>query len=381
MISTITTSTMRLHRIHIWKKQLYMRQNEETQTKAKIARKRVEEAERCTRTQTSLVDYAVEDANMLLQADAMADLYLELQLQNMWAVQTNEELAPNARKTSREKIKREITAALMSEDPIETLNSVVEAPAGDKLREHAKIMTSAATDQVALAADQEHDQPPQRKLPLSRLLNRLIDLFSAKENLAPNEVETWKEKALRNNDEKAIGKVADFLLQSEVWRDPVFRLEVCFSLLRAESYVIQLQQEKMNQQAGGYLFSPASSYTTSSGSGRNSISPPSGTKSLDLNKYDANIASHEQYFLNTCIWKILQLILCERHFQQDLLQDQDVDTSADPTPTADPAIKRKNPPSPYQNEVSDAGFAYTNQICLAGEDGRLILSPNWEALS
>ncbi|CAD7962668.1 unnamed protein product [Amoebophrya sp. A120] len=325
-----------IDRDHIWKKQLYMRQNEETQTKAKIARKRVEEAERCTRTQTSLVDYAVEDANMLLQADAMADLYLELQLQNVWAVQTNEELAPNARKTSREKIKREITAALRSEDPIETLNSVVEAP--DELRS-AKMLHTAATDQVALAADQEHDHPPQRR-PLARLLNRLIDLFSAKENLGPEEVESWKEKALRNNDEKAIGKVADFLLQSEVWRDPVFRLEVCFSLLRAESYVIQLQQEKMNQQAGGY-FSPES-YTTASGSGRNNTSPlyntpPSGAKSVDFNKYDATIASHEQYFLNTCIWKILQLILCERHFQQDLLQEQDVDTSADPTPTAGPA--------------------------------------------
>ncbi len=28
-------------------------------------------------------------------------------------------------------------------------------------------------------------------------------------------------------------------------------------------------------------------------------------------------------------------------------------------------IKRKNPPSPYQNEVSDAGFGYTNQLCIA----------------
>ncbi len=37
-------------------------------------------------------------------------------------------------------------------------------------------------------------------------------------------------------------------------------------------------------------------------------------------------------------------------------------------------ITRKNLPSPYQNEVSDAGFAYTNQICIAGEDCRPISS-------
>ncbi len=37
------------------------------------------------------------------------------------------------------------------------------------------------------------------------------------------------------------------------------------------------------------------------------------------------------------------------------------------------AIKRKNPASPYhQNEVSDVGFPYTNQSCLAVEDIRYI---------
>ncbi len=44
-------------------------------------------------------------------------------------------------------------------------------------------------------------------------------------------------------------------------------------------------------------------------------------------------------------------------------------------------IKRKNPPSPYQNEVSHAGFAYTNKICLAGEECSPILSLSREALA
>ncbi len=35
---------------------------------------------------------------------------------------------------------------------------------------------------------------------------------------------------------------------------------------------------------------------------------------------------------------------------------------------------RKNPPSPFQKEVSDAGFACTNQVCLAVEDCRLLPS-------
>ncbi|CAD7971563.1 unnamed protein product [Amoebophrya sp. A120] len=43
--------------------------------------------------------------------------------------------------------------------------------------------------------------------------------------------------------------------------------------------------------------------------------------------------------------------------------------------------KRKNPPSRYQNEVSDAGFAYTNKICLAGEECSPILSLSREALA
>ncbi|CAD7962877.1 unnamed protein product [Amoebophrya sp. A120] len=45
------------------------------------------------------------------------------------------------------------------------------------------------------------------------------------------------------------------------------------------------------------------------------------------------------------------------------------------------AIKRKDPPSPYQNEVSDAGFAYTNNICLAGEECSPILSLSRVALA
>ncbi len=44
-------------------------------------------------------------------------------------------------------------------------------------------------------------------------------------------------------------------------------------------------------------------------------------------------------------------------------------------------IRRKNPPSPYQMEVSNAGFAYTNQLCLAGEDSRPILSLSREVLT
>ncbi len=44
-------------------------------------------------------------------------------------------------------------------------------------------------------------------------------------------------------------------------------------------------------------------------------------------------------------------------------------------------IKRKHPPSPYQKEVSDAGFAYTNQVCLAIEDSRLLPSLSRELLA
>ena len=43
-------------------------------------------------------------------------------------------------------------------------------------------------------------------------------------------------------------------------------------------------------------------------------------------------------------------------------------------------IQTKNPPFPYQNEVSDAGSVYTNHICLAGEDCRPIISLSREVL-
>ncbi len=36
-------------------------------------------------------------------------------------------------------------------------------------------------------------------------------------------------------------------------------------------------------------------------------------------------------------------------------------------PPPAPAIERKDPPSPYQNGISDAGFVYTNQLCIAGK--------------
>ncbi len=41
----------------------------------------------------------------------------------------------------------------------------------------------------------------------------------------------------------------------------------------------------------------------------------------------------------------------------------------------------KSPLPINQNEVSDAGFAYTNQICLAGEDCRPVLSVGREVLA
>ncbi len=45
-------------------------------------------------------------------------------------------------------------------------------------------------------------------------------------------------------------------------------------------------------------------------------------------------------------------------------------------------IKMKNPPSsPYQNEVSDAGFAYTHQICAFREDCRPLSSLSREVLA
>ncbi len=44
-------------------------------------------------------------------------------------------------------------------------------------------------------------------------------------------------------------------------------------------------------------------------------------------------------------------------------------------------IKGKNSPSPYRNEVSDAGFAYANQVCLAREDCRHMPSLSRELLT
>ncbi len=47
-----------------------------------------------------------------------------------------------------------------------------------------------------------------------------------------------------------------------------------------------------------------------------------------------------------------------------------------------PVIERKSPPSPtYQKEICDAGFEYTNQICLAVEDSRHMLSLSREVLT
>ncbi len=56
-------------------------------------------------------------------------------------------------------------------------------------------------------------------------------------------------------------------------------------------------------------------------------------------------------------------------------------TSSSAKKVAIQIIKRKNPPSPYQNEVSDAGFEYTNRICLAEEECSPILSLRREVLA